>query len=272
MIETTIGEYPDTISTEAVAHMDRENFLTYGKILTDQEIIDARFAYWRAFEQNPIAYQARKNPGVPATQAMEVSFFCQEPNLMKLIGNDYMLRIASAALHTAVEDLVYVGGFLHRHRLNIQWEHEDWFWDGWHQDAKPVLDPLQHCNLWMYLADVTRMEGATQGLIGGCELQRENLRNDKDPNEGTREMLDYINEHPDEGTWAEAPCGGGFAWGGHLFHRVCPNRSGLNRTLVTYEYAPRDSEHKDMAQSLGQEKLDMIKAALPEDKHYLICL
>ncbi|MDP6114814.1 MAG: phytanoyl-CoA dioxygenase family protein [Planctomycetota bacterium] len=280
MIETIIGDYPTEITQQQVDFIDRENFYTFGKILTDDEIIEGRFAYARVWEANPLAEEQRAGDGVPGHPSMKIESYCHEPALAKLIANEYILRIASAALHTPVDELVYVDGYMHRQRLYARWDYCDWSWDGWHLDGAPNIDPLTHCNVWMYFNDCTRDEGVTQALLGGCEKQRENIRagypdGDRwEPGniqDGIQAMIDEVGHDPDKGTWAVAPAGGGLAWGGFLWHRIAPNRSGINRTLVTYEYAPRSADHKtEFKDRTTAELRESILPMLPDDKHYLL--
>ena len=84
-------------------------------------------------------------------------------------------------------------------------------------------------------------------------------------------LIDSVGTDPEKGSWAEAPAGGGFIWGGFLWHRISPNRSGKNRTLVTYEYELR-SPGKESAfkEQVSAEQKQAMMEWLPENRHHLI--
>ena len=280
MIKTVIGEYPEKVSADQIEFMDRENFLTFGKVLSDEELIDGRFAYSRVWEAHPLTEEQTQGDGIPGHPSMMMEKYCHEEALMRVLGNDYILRIASAVLHVPVEELVYIAGYTHRQRVVTRWDYSDWYWDGWHADGAPTLDPLTHCNIWIYFNDCTREEGVTQALAGSVQTMRENLRAGKPQkdrweeggtSDGIQALIDEVGDDPEKGTWAQAPAGGGFAWGGSLWHRIAPNRSGVNRQLVTYEYEPRDSIQKDDWKSkTTPEQRQAVAEMLPRDKRYLV--
>jgi hypothetical protein len=280
MIETVIGDYPERISDDQVQFVDQESFLNFGKVLTDDETIEGRFAYSRVWLANPLSKEACSSDGIPGHPSMTMEKFLHEEAFARIIGNDHVLKIAAAVLDTPPEDLVYVSGYIHRQLLARQWEYSDWFWDGWHTDAQPSMDPLTHCNLWIYFNDCTREEGVTQALKGSVPLMRENLRAGKPIKDrweeggtadGIQALIEEVGDNPDKGTWAQAPAGGGFAWGGGLWHRIAPNRSGINRQLVTYEYEPRDNIQKDdwKTKTTAEQRASIIEM-LPPEKRYLL--
>lgn len=289
MIATHIEAFPSGLSDDQVAFFDREYLSSFGRILTDEELFSLRFAYERIWEAQPAPPQ-KKDSQIPGHLSLTMEAFSHESPFTLLIGNDYILKMASHVLHASPEDLVYVGGYLHWQRLQNDWNYEDWFWDGWHVDAKPSLDPLTHVNVWVYLDDCTRNEGATQALVGSCEKQRENIKAGKTATEvheensvhkGIREMLDAVGTDPDKGTWAEAPAGGGFMWSSFLWHRITPNHSGVRRRLLTLEYdvrqngAERSTNGSRASGTLLKERSSVeqrrqMAEMLPVDKRYLI--
>jgi hypothetical protein len=280
MIETIIGNYFERLSDEEIAFMDRENFITFGKVLSHEEVIEARFAYSRVWEANPLPPAQTEGDGIPGHPSMTIEKYFHEEGLAKILANEHILHVASGVLHVPESELVFVGGYLHRQRVITRWDYSDWFWDGWHTDAQPTTDSLAHCNIWIYFNDCTREEGVTQALAGSVETMRDNLRAGKPQKDrweeggtadGIQALIESVGDDPEKGTWAQAPAGGGFAWGGPLWHRIAPNRSGVNRQLATYEYEPRDQIAKDdWKTKTTPEQREAVCAMLPPDKRYLV--
>ena len=273
MIKTLIGEYPDALSAEEVAFVHHENFGTFGRLLPDEELIAARFGYERMWEMHPYTPpQDADGKYAPGHRHLRLDEFLHEPDIMRLIANDYFLRIAGAILGVPETQLVYVAGYLHRQRCCKPWTYEDFGWPGWHQDAQPTLDLIDHINIWIYLDDCTRYEGVTQVLVGACELQRENLKAERPLDTGLYDLQD-AQDSLEDGTWAEAPAGGGAVWGSFLSHRISPNLSGKSRRLITFEYKRADDPNVDETmfwKDLSAEQRQTVTDFLPQDKRYLV--
>ena len=266
-----VPAFPAAISDEQRRFLAEEQFLLMGRILSDRELVDLRFGYERIWESRPLT-DDEKIWKVPGTRACSMEAFLEEPMIMSLIGNPYVLRMAEAALGTT--DIEYAGGYLHKHRLNRPWTWAELGWPGWHQDGKSSLDPLNHINVWIYLDDLTKYDGVTQVLLGSTPLQRENLRAGRDPNTGY-DALKAAQDTYETGVYTPGPAGGGFAWSGSLVHRITPNQTGVGRRLVTYEFRTR--QHGPTAKSLYRDKTTpeqrkKLAAILPADKRFLVDL
>ncbi|MDA1137981.1 MAG: phytanoyl-CoA dioxygenase family protein [Planctomycetota bacterium] len=268
-----ICDFPQEVTQDQCKFVQREGFIQFGRLLEDSDLIPLRFAYERVWEANPIEEEARAN-AAPGHRALSMEHFLDEPDIIRLIANEYFLRIVCAALARPPEEIEYAGGYIHRQRCQKAWDYEEFGWNGWHQDAQPSQAPLCHLNIWIYLDDCSKLDGVTQVLIGSCEQQRENLRKKRHPNDGINEMWGE-QDSLDTGFFAEGPAGGGFAWGGFLWHRITPNRTGRPRRLVTWEY-----RHKSVCESEGSlyrekttpEQRSLIAESLPEDKRFLVAV
>ena len=243
-----VSEYPRAVTDEERSFLAREHFLPFDRLLTQEELVKLRFAYERVWESNPLPPEERSKL-VPGTRALTMDKFLHERDIASLIGNEYFVRIAEAALGTS--DIEYAGGYLHRQRLQGPWTFAQLGWPGWHQDGQATLEPLTHINIWVYLDDYTRLDGLTQVLLGSCETQRENLRAGRKTDEGMA-ALKAEQDTLETGVFTEGPAGGGFAWSGFVVHRITPNLSGVGRRLVTFEYKVR--QRGENAKSLYREK------------------
>ena len=267
-----IGDFPDQVSQEEREFVRSEGFLQFGRLLHDSDLFPLRFAFERFWEANPIDPDAHGKGAMPGHRALSMEHFIDEPDIMRLMANEYFLRIASAALDRPPEELEYAGGYVNRQRCQEAWLYGDSNWNGWHQDAQPTDEPLCHLNIWIYLDDYSRLDGVTQVLLGGCDQQRENRLKGCHENDGIGEMW-AEQDSLDTGVYAEGPAGGGFAWGGFVFHRITPNRTGRPRRLVTWEY-----RHKSVCESEGSifrektttEQRAALADLLPEDKRFLV--
>mgnify|MGYP001158180472 CR=1 FL=1 len=268
MIQTGISDFPDALTNEQIEFFQKEFFLTFGRLLTEEELIPLRFAYERAWEGNPLTQEDGGN-AVPGHRSMPMLPQFDQPELAKLIANDRLLTLAAGALKTTVDRLEYVGGNLNRQRIQKPWTYEEFGWPGWHQDASPDLDSPKRLNVWLYLDDCTRDEGVTQALVGSCELQRENLRAGRAPEQGI-DQLQQEQDLPEDGVWAEAPAGGGFTWTGFLVHRISPNLSGKARRLVTYAYGIQQEVESHFRDNTTPDQRAQIADMLPPDKRYLV--
>lgn len=266
-----VPDYPKVVSPEAKEFLAGEQFLPVGRLLSNDELIRARFAYERVWEANPLPEEERAKV-VPGTRALTMDKFLHEPDLASILANEFVLRIAEAALGTG--DIEFAGGYLHRQRLQRPWEFKELGWPGWHQDGKASLDPLTHINVWIYLDTLDKHDGLTQVLLGSVPLQRENLRAGRDPNTGM-DALKAEQDGYETGVFTAGVAGGGFAWSGSIVHRITPNRSGVGRRLITYEYKTR--QRGENAKSLFRDKTtpqqrSEIARSLPPDKRWLVQL
>ncbi len=289
MIATHIDAHPKALTEEQVEFFNHEYVSTFGRILTDEELSALRFAYERVWADHLVPPD-REESAIPGHPSVTMEEFYHETPFTELVANDNILMLASQVLRVKPTDLVYVGGYLHWQRLQLDWNYSDWFWDGWHVDWQPNLHPLTHVNVWVYLDDCTREEGATQVLLGSCEKMRENLRAglteqdqwaENSVHTGIREMMDTVGDDPEKGTWGEAPAGGGTLWTSYLWHRIAPNHSGVRRRLVTLEYdirgvgddLPPNGTRVPVSlidERMTQEQRREMAGMLPEDKRYLI--
>lgn len=271
-IRTLLGDFPESLTDDQVAFANRENFLTLGRLVNEDALIAARFAFERIWEHHLFSPPENGQKYAPGHRHLRIKDFLHEPDLTRLIGNTHSLQVAAGMLGTEISDLRYVGGYLHRQRCSEPWTYEDFGWPGWHQDAEATLERNTHINIWIYLDDCTRYEGVTQVLAGSCEHERQNLRDKLHPQEGIDQM--QLEQDTDEtGTWAEAPAGGGVAWGGFLVHRISPNVSGKPRRLVTCEYQPASHaaiNESFFHESTTPEERAAMRDVLPEDKRYLL--
>ena len=272
-IETSllrIGDFPREVTQEQSDFLQREGFIQFGRLLSEEELIPLRFAYERVWEANPLPEEQCDGKAAPGHRALSIEHFCHETELVRMISNEHFLCVAGAALQLPVEEIEFAGGYVHRQRCQRVWTYEDFGWPGWHKDGHPTFDPLSHINIWIYLDDCTKMDGVTQALLGSCEHQRQNLKDGIEPDTG----LDILQEEQDTlkaGVFAEGPAGGGFCWSGFLVHRITPNRSGRPRRLITWEYRPKAKEDSSLFQDkTTREQRAVMAEMLPEDFRFLV--
>jgi hypothetical protein len=172
-----IPDFPATVPAACVAYFQREMFVLCGKLLDEAQLRQARFAYERVWEKQPMSDEELQNKAGQATgnRSVRANRWSHEAGLLGLIASPFVLGVAEAALGST--DLVWVGGFLHRQRLQGDWQYQDLGWNGWHKDAPAAVaaQPITHVNVWLYLDDCGPEDGVTQVMPGSVPRMRELL-------------------------------------------------------------------------------------------------
>lgn len=60
MITTQISATPVSLTPDQVEFARRENFITFGRLLSDEELANARFAYERVWDQHPFVPESKR--------------------------------------------------------------------------------------------------------------------------------------------------------------------------------------------------------------------
>lgn len=209
--------------------------LLLGQLIPLEDLVRARFAYERLWESNPLTESEQKEV-VPGCRTLPLAAIESEPDLRALGDSLRVVELAQWLLDTPLVSIRSAHAF--KQRLQRRWDYNDLGSNHWHHDVDPrtACDPIRMISVWLYLDDVTREEGATQVLLTSVPEQRRLLETGWDPAEVTRRARSTMTDLS-YGTWTDGPAGGGFVWSGSLVHRMTPNRSGVPRRLVTFEFS-----------------------------------
>ena len=248
-----------------------EGYLTFGSCAEENELRPMRFEFEKVFEKFDVTNEKLFGGGKVERAAM-LPAFTDCPALLSLIANPTIIAIAQEGLGT--DDIEYTGSILRRtlfdsfiHAPNSKgyvW-HSDCFLEG---DKATIPD--DRIAIWIYLDDVSDDEGATQMLPGSTEIVRANLRAGLDSQAGTEELKALADED-ENGVFVTAPAGGGLAFKSFVLHRARPNKSGIARRVVTFDYRVRGTQFVPDGnyQALSDDAQEQVRSAVPEAAHWL---
>ena len=280
MIESAIQgtlRYDITETDKRTDSEERETFLEddyllYDKIFEDEELFAMRHAFERVIENG--------EDGSPKQPRMNrrVHDYYNEAALMACIANPTVVAIVRAGLGT--DDFIYTGGSLSRTRFTgIPDDKGGHF--GWHSDMflRPGSDYSKddRIAIWIYLDDISMVDGATHLVHGSARPARINILNDRGVTYGIQDMIDAADRLEDP-TFAEAPAGGGFAFKSFIIHALRHNVSGRPRRIISMDFAIKGSEQiagdggSCHFQRLSQEQQEEARQALQEEMRWLLPL
>ena len=252
--------------------MLEEGFLTFGPCVTVDELRRMRFEYEMVFEMFDAADKDRYGGGeVERVASLNAITDC--PALLSLIGNPHVVAIAAAGLGTS--DIEYTGSILRRTLFDSFIHAPGSRGFAWHSDSflkgDKATAPDDRVAIWMYLDDVEMEDGATQMLPGSTEHVRANLRAGRQGQSGLEDAKAAADDE-ENGVFAVAAAGGGMAFKSFVLHRARPNRSGMPRRIITFDFRKRGSEFvaDGNFQELSNDAKQQVRDALPQSAHYLL--
>jgi hypothetical protein len=263
-----VPDFATSIGEQQRKQLVEDGCIRYGRCLTEEQLIAARYAYERTYEkfdpEQEAIYSLQEHERV-----IWMKGFWHEPALTSIIANPTLQAMARAALGT--DEIEFIGSILRKRRILDPWGWPDANgWTGWHSDTFLVGDPAtwngETIAFMVYLDDTTRSEGSTEILPGTSRIVRDNYRAGRDRNEGLAEIIRKT-DTSDEGVFCEAPAGGGMGINSFVFHRAIPESSGLIRRHLTVSYRVRGSKEVGDGeyQDLPEEVKASVAASMPED-------